>query len=69
MWRVVRKGVLSPTGFLGFLVAALRDLPRMNALVRRSKPDVLFVNTVSLPFWSIVARLNHIPAIVYIHEA
>lgn len=66
---VLRREMVSPTGFLAFLISAVRDLPRMNELVRRSKPDVVFANTVSLPFWSIVARLNRIPSIVYVHEA
>jgi glycosyltransferase involved in cell wall biosynthesis len=41
----------------------------MVRLVRRVKPDVVYVNTVTIPFWLVVTKLLRIPSAIHIHEA
>lgn len=66
---VVRKSNLSPVGLVRLLVAAVRGLPAMVRLVRRVRPDIVYVNTVTIPLWLVVARLLRVPSVVHVHEA
>lgn len=66
---VLRKKLLRPRHWpalardtvLGFL-AGLR-------VIHRYRPDVVLVNTITLPMWPILARLTGTPAVSHIHEA
>lgn len=66
---VVRKSILTPHGLIGFVRDIVTQTPRMRRLVKEVGPDVLFANTVTIPFWSIVARISRRPIVVYVHEA
>ena len=66
---VVRRSNLSPKGMLQLGREVLRGLPAMVRLVRRVKPDVIYVNTVTIPFWLLVARLLGAPSAIHVHEA
>lgn len=66
---VVRRSNLSPKGMLQLGTEVLRGLPAMVRLVRRVKPDVIYVNTVTIPFWLLVARLLGAPSAIHVHEA
>jgi glycosyltransferase involved in cell wall biosynthesis len=66
---VVRRSNLSPTGMVRLAADVLRGLPTMMRLVRRVRPDVIYVNTVTIPFWLVVARLMRVPSAIHIHEA
>ena len=52
---------LAGTGTVG----VLRGL----ALLRRCRPDVLYVSTVTVPLWVLLARLLRIPVVCHVHEA
>lgn len=66
---VLRKRLLHPKRWpelvrdsaVGFL-AGLRMIHRFN-------PDVVLVNTITLPMWPILARLTGTPVVSHIHEA
>lgn len=68
-FRVLRKSLLSAAGLLGLLVDLPFALVRLTRIVRRSKPDVVYVNTVTIPWWIAAARFAGIPVIVHVREA
>ncbi|HEU5485459.1 MAG TPA: glycosyltransferase family 4 protein [Microlunatus sp.] len=47
----------------------LTALPTMVRLLRRAQPDVLYVSTVTLPWWLLAGRLAGVPTICHAHEA
>ena len=65
---VLRKASLSPAGIVR-LVLSLRAVPALLGLLRRESPDVVYVNTITLPLWLLAARLARIPALCHVHEA
>jgi len=66
---VVRRSNLSPLGLVRLVRDAVVGLGPMVRLVRRVDPDVVYVNTLTLPLWLVVARLLRRPAVVHVHEA
>lgn len=66
---VIRKSMLSPRGLVGLAGQALGGLLRMRRLIKAERPDVLLVNTVTIPFWLVAARWCRRPSVVHVHEA
>ncbi|MEZ0490675.1 glycosyltransferase [Kineococcus sp. TBRC 1896] len=66
---VLRKSALTARGLLGLAgrcaVAAARD----GALLRRLRPDVVYVSTLTLPTWVLLARAQGVPVVCHVHEA
>jgi GT2 family glycosyltransferase/glycosyltransferase involved in cell wall biosynthesis len=65
---VIRKAVFRPRGAARFAADLLLGTVPALRLVRR-QADVVFVNTVTIPFWLVWARLLGRPAICHVHEA
>jgi glycosyltransferase involved in cell wall biosynthesis len=65
---VLRKSLLSPAGLLRFAGGTVRVLPALARLVRRHRPDVVYVNTVTVPIW-LLPRLVRRPVLAHVHEA
>ena len=66
---VLRKVALRGFGAVGFAVSALRALGSELRLLRRLRPDVVYVNTVTEPLWIVVARIARVPVVCHVHEA
>ncbi|MEJ5912810.1 glycosyltransferase family 4 protein [Pseudokineococcus sp. 1T1Z-3] len=66
---VLRRAVLSPRGAVGLARVALRSLRPATALLRRVRPDVVYVSTVTTPAWLLLARLARVPVVAHVHEA
>jgi hypothetical protein len=66
---VLRKASLSPGGVVGVAAASVRSLPGMLRLLRRVRPDVVYVNTVTVPLWLLAARLAGRHVVAHVHEA
>lgn len=66
---VVRRSALSPTGLARLASGHLTGTARLVRLLRRWRPDVLLVNTVTIPAWIAAARLARVPVLVHVHEA
>lgn len=66
---VVRKRMLHPLRLPAFAFEVVRRMPAMVRLIRANAPHVVVSNTVTIPFWTIAARLRRTPAVVYVHEA
>ncbi|MFD4422838.1 glycosyltransferase [Agromyces sp. NPDC058484] len=66
---VLRRSLLRPAGLVRLAGESLRGLAAGLRLVREVRPDVVYVNTVTLPLWLVVARLAGCPSVVHVHEA
>ena len=66
---VLRKADLRPAGLLRLVGSAVAACVRGVRLVRRLRPAALLTNTVTLPWWLLVARLTRTPALCHLHEA
>lgn len=65
----MRKNVVTPRGFATFARAAFTGVLRGGRLIRRHRPDLVFVNTLTIPLWIYLARLANKRTIVHVHEA
>lgn len=66
---VLRRAAASPSGLTALALACVRALPRMRALLRRERPAIVYVNTVTLPWWLLAGRLAGVPTLCHVHEA
>ena len=60
---------MSPKGLVGLACSVAVRLPGMVRLLRTVRPDVLYVNTVTIPWWLLAARLARVPSVCHVHEA
>ncbi|MDT4961460.1 MAG: hypothetical protein QOF87_1107 [Pseudonocardiales bacterium] len=65
---VVRKDILRPMGALRFLGDAVRGVVSGLRLLWRTRPDVVFVNTQTVPLWVVLGRLSGRRVVCHIHE-
>lgn len=66
---VLRKNLLSVRGASSILVQSVRSVWTISSFLRRYRPDAVYVSTVSIPWWPVVARLGGSRVLVHIHEA
>lgn len=66
---VLRRSALSPGGLVRLAAEAVRGLYLGSRLIRETRPAAIFVNTVTIPLWLVLARLHRIPVICHVHEA
>ena len=66
---VLRRASASGLGLVSLLGAVLRSLPGMIRTLRTTEADVLFVNTVTLPWWLAAGRLGRVATLCHVHEA
>lgn len=66
---VIRKSILTPRGFASFSLHLARGIIAGSRLMRTAKPDVIYVNTLTIPLWSVLARAFGKPVLTHVHEA
>lgn len=66
---VLRKSALRPLGLLRLSVETVKAIPPGIGMIRRLRPDVLVVNTITIPLWTMLGRLLRRPVLVHVHEA
>lgn len=66
---VLRKDALRPLGFLRLLREAAAGLPAAASMIRRHGQAGVYVSTVTLPSWPLLARLMRRRVLVHVHEA
>ena len=66
---VLRRANQAPLAFLQLGLSVTAAIPRLAGLIRRNSPAVVYVNTVTLPWWLLAARLARVPATCHVHEA
>ena len=65
---VLRRGGLSPRGLVDLAVTAARAAGPCRRVLREVRPDLVYVNTVTLPWWSATARVHRVPVVCHVHE-
>ncbi len=65
---VLRNSALRPRGFLRLLADAVRGAPPALRLLRRH-PAGVYVSTLTLPSWPLLARLARRRSVTHVHEA
>jgi glycosyltransferase involved in cell wall biosynthesis len=66
---VVRKSALRPAGFARFLGTGIAGFVSGLRLLRREHPQVVYVSTLTIPLWVLLARLCGLRVIAHVHEA
>lgn len=66
---VLRKSVLSIRGALRYLSRLVNGVIVQSRLVRKDRPLLIYVNTITIPIWLIVAHITGTKSIVHVHEA
>ena len=66
---VLRKALLRPKNWPELVSLFARGMVASWRLVSRIKPTSIYVSTVTLPQWPLLARLRRIPAVTHVHEA
>jgi glycosyltransferase involved in cell wall biosynthesis len=66
---VLRKSELAPLRLLLLVLRTPVEVFRMVRLIRARRPDVVLVNTMTVPWWIVAARLSRRPVLVHVHEA
>lgn len=66
---VLRKAMMSPRGLarlaMTFPVAAIR----LRRMIRTHRPELVLVNTLTIPVWQAAAALARVPVVTHVHEA
>jgi glycosyltransferase involved in cell wall biosynthesis len=65
---VLRKRVLRPRNWPSTIADAFRTIGASRRLLR-PRPDLVYVNTITLPLWPLLGRVRGIPVLTHIHEA
>jgi glycosyltransferase involved in cell wall biosynthesis len=68
-YPVLRRADSTPGGLVRLAATSATAVPRMRRLLREVKPDVCYVNTVTLPWWLAVGRAGRVPVVCHVHEA
>ena len=63
------KAVLTPRGLLGLVGQTVRGSRDGWALLRSLRPDAVYVNTLTIPWWIVLSRLRRVPVLCHVHEA
>jgi glycosyltransferase involved in cell wall biosynthesis len=66
---VLRKSSLRPLGLLRLIREAFSAAVRVDRLLRSTRPDVVYVSTLTIPLWLASSRLRRIPVLCHVHEA
>jgi len=65
---VLRKNVLTPRGFARFVRTSVASTVQGMSLLRRERPALVYVNTITVPLWPVLARLAGAPVLTHVHE-
>ncbi|PCC34456.1 glycosyltransferase family 4 protein [Glutamicibacter sp. BW77] len=66
---VLRKSLLRPKAFLGFVGESFQALISGSKLVRNLRPSAVVVNTATIPLWILISRMHGIRSLLHIHES
>jgi len=66
---VLRKTLFSARGVAEILVDTFRSFGRLLALLRRVRPELVYVNTMVVPLWVLAAAARRLRILCHVHEA
>lgn len=66
---VLRRSVMTPSGLPRFAIQFTISLFAIFRCLATIKPSVVYINTVTIPQWALVASIRRIPRLCHVHEA
>lgn len=66
---VLRKALLKPRGWTRLVRSGVGGFAAAWRLLGRLRPDAVYVSTITIPQWPLIARLRRVPATSHVHEA
>lgn len=66
---VLRKALLKPSGWYRLVRDALRGLRSAWKLMSSVRPDVVYISTITIPQWTLIAWMRRIASVSHVHEA
>ncbi len=66
---VLRKALLRPRGWPTLIRNTLRGAGATWRLIGRVRPAAVYVSTITIPQWPLIARLRRVPVVSHVHEA
>lgn len=66
---VLRRSSVSPAGLLRLALQASAAMLRLPRAIRRLRPAVVYVNTITIPVWLAASRAARTPVMCHLHEA
>ena len=66
---VLRRTSASPREFATMVAHGARSVWTIIRTLRDVRPAVVYVNTVTLPWWLLATRLSGVPCVCHVHEA
>ncbi|MDJ0312336.1 glycosyltransferase [Arthrobacter sp. H35-D1] len=65
---VLRKSMFKPKQLIQTLLVTVRGLRHGSRLIRQERPQLIYVNTMTIPLWNVLARFYRVPLVVHVHE-
>lgn len=66
---VLKKDFRSILGVFSLAIMSLRSVRPTYKMLRKANPDLVILNTITVPIWALVARSLGIKSICHVHEA
>lgn len=66
---VLRRSSANLRGTVGLASSTVPAVRRLGALIHSYDPALVYVNTLTLPWWLLAARARRTPAVCHVHEA
>ena len=66
---VLRKALLRPQNWPALVASVMKGWLSTWKLITQTKPECIYVSTVTLPQWPLIGRLRGIPCVTHVHEA
>ena len=66
---VLRKSALRPRGLLRLAAQCVTGTVTGLRLIRSVRPTVIYVSTLTVPWWIVLGRLSRRPVLVHVHES
>lgn len=66
---VLRKSLMTPRGLVALISQTVSGLRAGRRLMREVRPTLVWTNTITIPLWTLLARLFRVTSIVHVHEA
>lgn len=66
---VLVRSSASPAGLVRMLAGAVSGLPGMIKMISGYDPDVVYVNTLTMPWWLLAGRIAGVRTVCHVHEA
>lgn len=65
---VLRKSSLRPAGLIRLVGGTIVGAGRAAAILARERPQLVYVNTLTIPLWLAMAKLARVPTLCHVHE-